>query len=105
MSVTAAAAAPHAVLVTKLRKMFVSIPARVMTALRLLRTAGRTAEALLLLALPLLKQLRLVVCCINMVAGDIPAGYDSRQNGETSGVEIASVSWLSRPPRHLGSGS
>jgi hypothetical protein len=45
------------------------MPARVTTALRLLRAAGLTADEtdLLLLTLPLPKQLRLDVCWTNMV--------------------------------------
>jgi hypothetical protein len=65
--------------------MLVSMPARVTTALRLLRTAGRTAADLLLLAL-LPRQLARDVCCISMVAGLV--GTCGQEGGPECG-EIA----------------
>jgi hypothetical protein len=61
------------------------MPARVITALRLLRVVGLTADAtfLLLLALPLLRQLRLDVCWTNMVVSEVPVNAGSgRENNE-----------------------
>jgi hypothetical protein len=83
IKVTAAAAAPHAVLVTRFRKMLVSMPARVTTALRLLRVVGLTADApfLLLLTLTLLKQLRLAVCWTNMIGFEVPEKALSGREG------------------------
>lgn len=52
-----------------MRKMLVSMPARVTTALRLLRAAGLTAALGLLLLALLPRQLLRDVCCINMAVG------------------------------------